>query len=89
MYNFRTDLANERRDLYKKANNLEKEISGIESETEEIDENIQVERVKIVNQEGEKAIGKPIGSYITIDVKKLKIAGQEQIDKAAETLSNE
>ena len=89
MYNFRTDLANERRDLYRKANNLEKEISGIESETEEIDENIKIERVKIVNEEGEKAIGKPIGSYITIDVKKLKIATQEQIDKASETLSNE
>lgn len=89
MYNFRTDLASERRDLYKKANNLEKEISGIESETEEINENIQVERVKITNEEGEKAIGKPIGNYITIDVKKLKIATQEQIDKAAETLSNE
>lgn len=74
MYNFRTDLASERRDIYKKANNLENEIDGIESTKEEKDENIKIERVKIVNESGEKAIGKPIGNYITIDIKKLKIA---------------
>lgn len=74
MYNFRTDLASERRDIYKKANKLENEIDGIESTKEEKDENIKIERVKIINESGEKAIGKPIGNYITIDIKKLKIA---------------
>ncbi len=74
MYNFRTDLASERRDIYKKANKLENEIDGIEITKEEKDENIKIERVKIVNESGEKAIGKPIGNYITIDIKKLKIA---------------
>lgn len=89
MYNFRTDLASERRDIYQKANKLESEIDGIESKKEKIDENINVETVKITNENGEKAIGKPIGSYITIDVKKLKIARNEEIEKAAEVLSNE
>ena len=89
MYNFRTDLASERRDIYNKANKLENDIEGIESEKEEINENIKVERVKITNENGEKAIGKPIGNYITIDVKKLKIAQDEDIEKAAETLANE
>ena len=73
MYNFRTDLASERRDLYQKANNIENQIDGIESEEENVDENIKIERVKITNENGEKAIGKPIGTYITIDIKKLKI----------------
>ena len=89
MYNFRTDLASERRDLYQKANNLSNEIDGIESTKEEDNENIKVERVKITNENGEKAIGKPIGNYITIDVKKLKIAQEEEITKASEILSNE
>lgn len=89
MYNFRTDLASERREIYQKANNLSNEIDGIESTKEEINENIKVERVKITNEDGEKAIGKPLGNYITIDVKKLKIAQEEEIKKAAETLSNE
>ncbi len=88
MYNFRTDLASERREIYQKANKLE-QIDGIEANKENIDENIKVERVKITNENGERAIGKPIGNYITIDIKKLKIAQEEEIDKAAEILAKE
>ena len=88
MYNFRTDLALERRDIYKKVNKLQ-EIDGVESTEEEINENIKVSRVKITNENGEKSIGKPIGNYITIDVKKLKIAEEEDIQKASETLTKE
>ncbi len=88
MYNFRTDLASERRDIYQKANNLE-QIEGIEATKEDIDENIKVERVKITNENGEKAIGKPIGDYITIDIQKLKIAQEEELEKAGEILANE
>lgn len=89
MFNFRTDLASERRDIYQKANQLEGDIDGIESEKEEIDENLKVERVKITNENGAKAIGKPVGNYITIDIQKLKIAQEEEIKKASEVLSNE
>ena len=88
MYNFRTDLALERRDIYQKNNSL-KEIDGIESTEEQINDNIKVSRVRITNQNGENAIGKPIGNYITIDVKKLKAATDEDIQKTAETLTNE
>ena len=88
MYNFRTDLALERRDIYQKINSLQ-EIDGIESTEESINENIKVSRVKITNKNGEQAIGKPIGNYITIDVKKFKLATDEDIQKTAETLTNE
>ena len=88
MYNFRTDLASERRDIYQKANNLE-QIEGIEATKEDIDENIKVERVKITNENGEKAIGKPMGDYITIDIQKVKIAQEEELEKAGEILANE
>ena len=88
MYNFRTDLALERRDIYQKINKLQ-EIDGIESTEEKINDNIKVSRVKITNPKGEQAIGKPIGNYITIDVKKLKLATDEDIQKTAETLTNE
>lgn len=89
MYNFRTDLASERRDIYQKANKLEHEIDGIESSKEEINEKIKVETVKITNENGEKAIGKPKGNYVTIDVKQIKIATEEEIEKAGEVLTNE
>ncbi len=89
MYNFRTDLALERRDLYNKAHNIEKDIDGIETEEEKIDDNISVSRVKITNEKGEEAIGKKKGNYITVDVKNLKIANEEEIQKTSEVVTKE
>ena len=89
MYNFRTDLALERRDLYNKANNVEKDVDGIETEEEVIDEKIKVSRVKVTNQNGENAIGKPQGNYITIDFKNLKVATDDEIQKASEIVTKE
>ena len=89
MYNFRTDLVLERRDLYNKANNIEKDIDGIEAEEEKVDDNITISRVKVTNEKGEEAIGKKKGNYITIDVKNLKIANEEEIQKTSEIVTNE
>ena len=89
MFEFRTDLASERRDLYKKANNIENEIDGIEAEEEQISNNIKITRVKILNENGEKAIGKVKGNYVTIDLKNMKYMGEEDIQSASEVLSEE
>lgn len=89
MYNFRTDLALERRDLYRKAHNIENEVEGIETEEEKISDDLIVSRVKVTNEKGEEAIGKPQGNYITIDIKKLKIANEEEIQKASEVVTKE
>lgn len=89
MYNFRTDLADERRDLYKKANKIENEVNGVEAEEEQITDKIKVTRVKITNEQGEQAIGKKKGNYITIDIQKMNIITEEEAAKASETLANE
>ncbi len=89
MINFRTDLALERREVYRKANQLEQEIEGIETEEEEVGEKIRVSRVKILDGKGEEAIGKPVGSYITVDLKGLKTATEEEIEKAANVVTKE
>ena len=60
MINFRTDLALERRDLFKKANNIENEVDGLKTQEETFDNNIKVSRVKVLNENGEQAIGKRI-----------------------------
>ncbi len=87
-FNFRTDLAVERTNIYRKANKLE-EINGIETEEKKVDKDISVSRVKITNENGEQAIGKKKGVYITIDIKQLRSADDEIIQKGAETLSIE
>lgn len=89
MLNFRTDLAVERSDLFKKANNLSSEIEGIEIQKEEFSDNITISRVKVLNENGEKAIQKRKGTYITIDVKNLKNAGEEQLKNAADAITKE
>ena len=88
MYNFRTDLALERREIFRKNNNLE-EIDGIEIENKEIDPNLKVTKVDITNQNGEQAIWKPMGTYVTIDIQKLRLAEEAEIQKSAEILSEE
>ena len=89
MINFNTDLAVERNDIYRKANNIANDIEGIETQNQEIDDKINISRVKITNEKGAEAIGKPIGNYITIDIKKLKVADNNEIQKAAETVTKE
>lgn len=88
MYNFRTDLALERTNIYRKANKLE-QIDGIDTDEENVSDNIKVSRVKITNENGEKAIGKKKGIYVTIDLKKFKLADNDEIQKASEILSKE
>lgn len=89
MLDFRTDLADERKDLYKKANNIENEIDGIEATEEQINNNIKVTRVKIMNEQGERALGKVKGNYVTIDMKNMKYMGEEEVQKASEILCEE
>lgn len=88
MLNFNTDMADERRDIFKKANKLD-EIPGVETETIDEGEDIKTNRVKIIDKQGEEAIGKPIGTYITIDIKNLKIAEEEEIQKASKVVTKE
>ena len=87
--NFRTDLALERRDLYKKANGIKDEMPGVETQENEDGENIRTTKVKIVDKQGEEALGKPIGTYVTIYIKNLKLETEEDIDRAALNVNKE
>lgn len=89
MEQFRTDMADERRDIYRKANKLENEIEGIETEKEVMEEDLVITRVKVLNEKGAQAIGKPKGNYVTIDIKKLRNAREEEIQKASEVVTKE
>lgn len=87
MINFRTDLALERNEVYKEKKKLN-EIDGVSVNNETINE-VEISRIKILNEEGEKILQKPAGTYITLDVKKLKLADEERLSKIAETVADE
>ena len=65
------------------------EVIGLETEEEQLGETIKITSVKVLNLEGEQAIGKKQGNYITIDIKDLKIAEEEDIQKASEAVTKE
>ena len=88
MYNFRTDMAVERNEIYKKQNSLAEEIDGIENAIKII-KDIEISKVKITNENGANALGKPVGNYITLDVKEIKNADEERIEEIAEIMADE
>jgi spore protease len=78
----RTDLALEARELYK-----EREIPGV-SIREEGEEGIKITRVKILDERGEKAMGKPVGDYITIEAPGLLERDLDLEERVAKVLAN-
>lgn len=88
MYNFRTDMALERNEIYKEQNNIKSNVDGIEVEEEE-KLGTKISRVSVVNENGEKAIGKPKGIYTTIDISKMKGITDERIEEVSNVLADE
>lgn len=62
MYNFRTDLALERREIVERING--EGIDGIEVEEVNQGEKIKISKVKVTNKNGEEAIRKTHAGHI-------------------------
>lgn len=86
MFSVRTDLAIENREAYKKS--MAAEAPGVDVDNEEHD-GINITRVKINTQEGEQAIGKAMGTYITLEVKDLKDDDSDLGEKTSMALAGE
>lgn len=86
MFQVRTDLAVEARELYKERQ--KQEIPGVEVEKEEKD-HYTVTRVKVLDGDGENNLGKPKGTYITIEAPALKKADQDLKDEMSKALAKE
>jgi len=86
MENLYTDLAVERREIYQEEN--DKEISGVSVDVEEKD-NCTITRVKVIDKEGERALKKPVGNYITIDVPNLDKTDEDLKDDISKILAIE
>ncbi|MBQ9314978.1 MAG: GPR endopeptidase [Clostridia bacterium] len=82
-WNIRTDLAIENREIYQKAEKVEDEIPGIKTDFENVSEDLKVTKVEIISEEGEKALGKPIGKYYTLEADNMHL-GMEEISSQVE-----
>ena len=71
MFNLRSDLAIEAGEIFKEQNPDISEIDGVSSKIFEKD-NCSITEVYIKNKSGEIALGKPCGTYITIETEVIK-----------------
>ena len=67
MFIKRTDLALEARELWQESAERTSRLSGVKATKTKL-EGYPLTRVEILDQRGEKALGKPKGSYLTIDL---------------------
>lgn len=86
MFRIRTDLALEAREIYRESTS--QEIPGVE--VDQTDEKFAaITRVKVMNRQGSDIMGKPEGSYITIESPGLKKADPDLKDKVSQLLAKE
>ena len=67
MFQKRTDLALEARELWQESAERTSRLSGVKA-TKTRQEGYPVTRVDILDHRGEEALGKPVGSYLTVDL---------------------
>lgn len=86
--NFRTDLADERTEICKSQSH-NKDIDGIETTENKISNNISVNTVNVLNENGSKKIDKKVGKYITINISNIDNMTKEDIKLAEKILKEE
>ena len=84
----RTDLALEARELWESGAHKADRLSGVESRRTER-EGYPVTTVKITTQEGAQALGKPMGTYITLELPGLKRREEDAFPRAVQALAAE
>ncbi|MEA4828278.1 MAG: GPR endopeptidase [Clostridium sp.] len=84
MKNVRTDLAIEAKELYEEQNS--KEISGVKID-EYFDSGMKIVDVNILDEMGEKNMGKPIGRYITIEMPESVNHDRDVMDDVSEVFA--
>ncbi|MBQ9914996.1 MAG: GPR endopeptidase [Clostridia bacterium] len=83
--NIRTDLAIEVHEMLTEA---AEEITGVS--VDELDEaGVHIARVKIENLAGERKMGKPVGSYVTVEFPGVNIAEGEDYEQLCHTVAKE
>jgi spore protease len=87
--NIRTDLAIESREIFHEKKGDEGEIPGVQVQVDNPCDQISVTRISISDERGSRAMGKPVGNYITIEVRGLGEDDEKLKADAIRVLSKE
>lgn len=85
MFEIRTDLALEAHEIASK--NKKQVVDGVIFREESIG-SYKLTRVEIISPDGERATGKPMGKYLTLDVGKIWNRGGDEMESVCITLGN-
>ena len=87
-FSVRTDLAIEAREMVREGREEAGEPDGVQVETKHT-EDYELTRVHILTEQGSQTMGKPVGSYITLEAQKLKENDPESHSSIVAVLSKE
>lgn len=82
----RTDLALEARELWQERAGETSKLDGVQVETGER-EGFQTEIVRILDAKGEQALGKPVGTYVTVTMDGLQRREQDAFGRGARAVA--
>lgn len=88
MLHQRTDLAMESHQLWQESAGKTTKLPGVRAR-EEKNGLFPVSRVEVLDREGEKALGKPVGRYVTVDLRPYFENRLERFEPAVEVLAEE
>lgn len=84
----RTDLAAEACELWRESAGETSELPGVIARSEK-EQGFDIERVEIINEAGEAALGKPEGRYISVDISPLAAREEGSFGRCADLLARE
>lgn len=84
----RTDLALEAREVWQESADSATKLQGVWAKETKVC-GFTVSRVRVLDKEGEKALGKPIGSYTTVELQGISRRDADSFPKAIKAVANE
>lgn len=69
--------------------NLDFEPIGVESSEEALESGVHVSRIRVINKRGERELGKPMGTYVTLDMGNIAQMTLPQRDELARQIAHE
>lgn len=87
MLTIRTDLAAEAHALHRENMKKTTQLNGVRARDETL-HGYGVHRVEILNRDGEQALGKPRGTYLTLDLSPLRPGDSDGFARAVQTVAD-
>ncbi|NLV49132.1 MAG: GPR endopeptidase [Clostridiales bacterium] len=83
----RTDLAVEAREIWQESTEKTTELEGVSAREKDID-GVRVETVCVLDERGEKELGKPKGTYVTVNLERAYARSKEDFNRSAQAVAS-